>query len=176
MPGLPPQLKDWVPVAHEILKTTASTYQQTITHSELAELVQTRSGVRADARPSAWMGPLLDVVALHAQRSGEPPLTSLAVRRDGTVGDGYAKAAVINGTTDVSDLEARAAEHRLDCYRAYAANLPADGGTPTLTAQEARRRANAKAAAAKAAPQRQAPVCGRCFVQLPLSGVCDTCD
>ncbi|TCJ00202.1 hypothetical protein [Aeromicrobium sp. IC_218] len=175
MPGLPPQLKDWVPVAHEILKTTASTYQQTITYSELAELVQTRSGVRAAARPSAWMGPLLDVVALHAQRSGEPPLTSLAVRHDGRVGEAYAKAAVINGTSDVSDLEARAAEHRLACYRAFAADVPEDAA-PALTAQEARRRATAKAAAAKAAPQRHAPVCGRCFVQLPLSGSCDTCD
>ena len=175
MPGLPPQLKDWVPVAHEILKTTASTYQQTITHSELAELVQRRSGVRATARHSAWMGPLLDVVALHAERSGEPPLTSLAVRHDGTVGTGYAKAAAINGTLDVSDLEASAAEHRLACYRAYAADVPEDAA-PALTPQETRRRANAKAAAQKSAPARQAPVCPTCFVQLPLSGVCDTCD
>jgi hypothetical protein len=119
-----------------------------------------------------WIGKLLEEVARLAKEGGEPPLTSLCVHQDGTIGDGYARAPKSTPDEPGQDIELYAAEHRLLCYRKFADDLPTDGGKAALTAAESQRRARK---AAKV-PARRPPVCPRCFTELPASGRCGYCD
>jgi hypothetical protein len=112
-------------------------------------------------------------VAALCERSGEPPLTSLVVadpRRDGI----------------------EAARLRLECYR-WAGSAPDDGGLPAPLAptrapraarpsrvpgaprtQRGERPPTAKPRVA--ASDRPVAVCPTCFMALPATGRCDTCD
>lgn len=162
----------WTPLAHEILVQTAGTYNRTITYKELAEEVQERSGVRTKSGLQNWIGRLLERVARRTADAGEQPLTSVCVKQDGTIGDGYLLAPRAVEDSPGADVEVLAAEHRLLCYRKYATDLPADGGTPTLTAQVAKAR-SARAAAAESPPLR---MCDLHHVALPATGICADCD
>jgi hypothetical protein len=71
---------------------------------------------------------------------------------------------------DDLEREYHAASARLDCYRWFGASLPLGGGLPALAprlqAAVARRRPRSTAAP---------PTCPQCFIQLPATGVCDSC-
>lgn len=162
----------WVPLAHQELVRTASRYNEVITYGELAKQVQSHSGVHTRKLLPNWIGDLLERVAQLAADRGEPPLTALCVHQDGTIGEGYARAPKGSAGTpglEDEDIEVYAAGHRLLCYRRYAADLPADGGAPTLTPGEVARRRKAQAPAL-------APVCPVHHLQLPVSGICGLCD
>lgn len=92
----------------------------------------------------------------------------MCVRQDGTIGDGYATAPKSVADEPGDDIEFYAATHRLLCYRAYADDVPADGGEPAVTAQEAGR-------ATKAQPAPKPAICPVHFVALPATGRCDDC-
>ena len=158
----------WVPLAHEELMRTAGRYNEVITYGELAKQVQAASGVRTRKLLPNWIGYLLEQVAQLAADIGEPPLTALCVHQDGTIGAGYERAPRSVEDIPGTDIEVYAAEHRLLCYRRYAADLPEDGGRPTLTPAEAARRRKAQAPA-------PAPVCPEHHLQLSVTGVCDLC-
>ncbi|WP_201308900.1 GIY-YIG nuclease family protein [Puerhibacterium puerhi] len=160
----------WIPLAYQELVATARKYHAVITYRELSDQVQERSGIRTRVLLTNWIGKLLEEVAVLAKTNGEPPLTSLCVHQDGTIGPGYAKAprSVVDEPGD--DIEHYAAEHRLLCYRKYAEDLPDDGGRPALTKAEAERRARKTAKE----PARR-PECPTCFTTLPATGVCDYC-
>lgn len=165
-------LAAWVPLAHEELVTTARRYNAVIKYKQLGEHVQERSGIRTRMLLTNWIGKLLEEVAILAKAAGGPPLTSLCVHQDGTIGDGYAKAPKSVMDVPGEDIEAYAAEHRLLCYRAYdAVGLPTDGGRPELTKEVAERRA-ARRAATEAVPR---PRCPTCYTELPALGRCDYC-
>lgn len=160
---------EWAKIARRSLERVAGVYHGTISYSELAEEVQAISGIRTTKLMWYWIGAVLEEVALM-RRPGEPLLTSLCVRADGTIGDGYAKAVVHGEGSPPDDLEVHAAHERLLCYRAFGATLPPGGGTPALTPQVAARR---ERDAKKSPPP---PVlCPRCFVALPATGQCDSC-
>ncbi|HJG80596.1 MAG TPA: hypothetical protein K8V08_09325 [Brevibacterium senegalense] len=161
----------WVPLAHEILVQTAKTYNATTTYKQLTEAVQESSGIRTKMLIGHWSGKLLERVAQRAVDAGEPPLTSLCVHQDGTIGPGYLHAPRAVADTPDADVEELAAEHRLLCYRRYAADLPADGGTPTLTAQVSA----ARSRRARTEPRPRA-TCPTHFVELSATGVCSDCD
>lgn len=164
-------LAAWVPIAHEVLVQTAGNYNWTTTYKELTDVVQERSGIRTKMLIGNWSGKLLEQVAVRAAEAGEPPLTSLCVHQNGTIGEGYARApksVPSDPDTDVDDL---AAQHRLLCYRRYADDLPADGGTRTLTPQVAEVRARQ----AKIGVKHRA-ICPIHFMELPASGVCAECE
>ncbi len=164
-------LKGWGDAAFEELRSVASRYQSVVTYKELSELVQERSGVRTSVLMMHWIGSVLELVAKACVESGESPLTSLCVHQDGTIGDGYAKAAVLSGNDVTDDIEAHAAAHRLACYRRHATDLPEDGGQAQLTRQVAERRNRARA-------KRQEPpvrLCLQCWTTLPASGLCTYC-
>lgn len=166
-------LAAWIPLAHEQLLATARCYNAVIKYKQLGDHVQERSGIRTRMLLTNWIGKLLEEVAILAKASGEPPLTSLCVRQDGTIGDGYARAPKSVTGTPGDDIEVYAAEHRLLCYRVYeAVGLPADGGRPELTAEVAEHRAVARRVANKAAPR---PRCQTCNTEVPASGNCDYC-
>lgn len=161
----------WIPLAYDELIATAHRYHAVITYLELSEHVQEVSGIRTRTLLTNWIGKLLEEVARRAKASHEPPLTSLCVHQDGTIGPGYARAPKSTDDEPGDDIEVYAAEHRLLCYRKYAEDLPADGGRPALTRAESARRAR-KAAQVPA----RRPVCPRCFTELPAAGHCAYCD
>ena len=161
----------WVPVAHALLVETARSYNRTTTYKELTDLVQTRSGIRTKMLIGHWSGRLLEAVAVRSADAGEPPLTSLCVHQDGTVGEGYRSAPKSVESNPASDVDDLAAAHRLLCYRRYATDLPADGGVPTLTQKVAATRSKRT----KDTERRRA-VCSVHFMELSATGVCPECD
>lgn len=173
-----PLLQAWGPVAYETLRETARSYNTVITHQELADRLQARTGVSGEGRSTQLMGKLLELVAFEAHRSGNPPLTALCVRADGTIGENYQRVVTMTTGGAVDDLDQRAALDRFACYREYAADLPADGGTPTLTPQVALRRERRKISTSRRnrdVPQRESSLCPTCFTMLALTGQCDNC-
>ncbi|WP_281873128.1 hypothetical protein [Brachybacterium paraconglomeratum] len=164
-------LAAWVPIAHEVLVQTAGNYNRTTTYKELTDVVQELSGIRTKMLIGNWSGKLLEKVAVRAAEASEPPLTSLCVHQDGTIGDGYSRAPKSVSSDPGTNVEDLAAQHRLLCYRRYADDLPADGGAPTLTAQviEARSRHGKTGAKPRA-------ICPVHFMELPATGVCAECE
>ena len=108
-------LAAWVPLAHEQLIATARRYNAVIKYKQLGDHVQERSGIRTRMLLTNWIGKLLEEVARLARANGEPPLTSLCVHQDGTIGDGYARAPKSVADTAGEDIEIYAAKHRLLC-------------------------------------------------------------
>jgi hypothetical protein len=158
-------LTAWTPIAHEKLLETARTYHAVITHDELAAAVQAESGIIHDQPPAVWVGKLLDRASAEAARRGEPPLAALCL------GD--------------SDDHLRA-ERRLLCYRAYADDLPADGGVPDVHRRFApsrvpRQRAaatprtRASATRAPATPTLREVTCPSCWMIVPDRPTCFSC-
>lgn len=176
-----PQFARWTPAALDVLRETASRYGAVITVSDLADEVVRRTGIESPTSRRTWLGDLMEIVALAADRAGDPPLTSLAVQRDGTVGEAYGRVVLAITGDVVKDVEQRAAEDRLLCYRALAADLPSDGGT----ARPARVRRAASSSASGSTPAatrtrkpepRPDKICPTCFTALPATGICDQCD
>lgn len=164
-------LAAWVPIAYDELLATARKYGAYVTYLEFSEHVQELSGIRTRMLLTNWIGKMLEQVAARAKANGQPPLTSLCVHQDGTIGPGYAHAPRSVADVPGEDIEYYAAQHRLLCYQKYAADLPADGGRPVLTKAEAQRRARK----ASQEPAHRA-VCPVHFTELPASGRCDYCD
>lgn len=180
MPRILPQFARWTPAALEVLRETAGRYGAVITTYQLADEVTARSGVPSPTERRTWIGDLVEMTALAAERAGDPPLTSLCVQRDGSIGDAYVRIVAATTGDVVRDVEQRAAEDRLACYQALAANLPADGGTPRPARPPSTpRSASSPRTTTKAAPKREETpvmVCPTCFTALPSTGQCDYCD
>lgn len=160
------------------MRETARTYNTVITHNELVDRLQVRTGVGGEGRSTNLMGKLLELVAFEAHRVGNPPLTALCVRPDGSIGDHYKRVVTMTTGGVVDDLDQRAAIDRLSCYQEYAEDLPVDGGEPTLTPQVALRREQRKVTTSRRnrdVAQRQSSVCTSCFTELALTGQCDNC-
>src|SRR6478736_5675652 len=168
----------WAKHAYEVLVETAGRYNAVITYSELAEEVQRRSSLHTRSQMRNWVGGLLaDLVKVNHLR-GEPPLTSLVVhKQDGQVGDGYEEVLRVYGQPPIHDQlerETHAAASRLECYRHWGADVPADA-QPTLTTRTREVRASTPRAAA-AQEARRGAVCPTCFMEMPVSGPCPNCD
>lgn len=169
-------MKEWGPVAFDALVDVAKTYNAYITYKGLTDLVQEVTGITYGALVSNWSGNLLSYVLHRAVREGLPPLTSLCVSAEGTVGKGYAEVLQTYGTpvpNDLDTLNDEAAMHRLECYRYFGANLPRSGGAPTLTPKARAARAWKKAQSREAVA---AKLCPKHFVTLPATGRCDACE
>ena len=128
-------LKLWASVAYEKLKEVAHGYNDRISYKDLALHVQDATGVETNQLIMNWIGPVLEIVEQRAVYAEEPPLTSLCVHADGSIGDGYKRAPKFAPKSATSDVDDIAAEHRLLCYQRYATDRPKDGGRPTLTPQ-----------------------------------------
>jgi len=169
----------WAKHAYEVLVETAGRYNAVITYSELAEEVQRRSSLHTKSQMRNWISGLVaDLVKVNHVR-GEPPLASLVVRKDdGQVGAGYDEVLRVAGESPIADpleRENRAAAARLECYRHWGADVPADA-KPTLSARA--RIVRAKSPSVRTAPveERRGAVCPTCFMEMPVSGACPNCD
>jgi hypothetical protein len=164
----------WVPLARDALIRVAAVYHATVDYGELAEELQSRSGIRTRQLMHYWIGEVLGVVADTCFARGEPLLSALCVHQDGTIGEGYSSAVLATYGGDVpEDIETAAAEERLKCYRYFGAIIPADGGRPALTKQVVEKRSKQ----AKLERSRQPRlVCQTCHRTLPATGQCDFCE
>lgn len=168
-------IAEWGTVAHDVLLETATRYNDFVTYKELAEKVQEISGIRTKSQMRNWIGKVLAVVVEECARRDEPPLTSLCVTQNQTVGDGYRFVLETAGEPIPDDLDHHAAEARLKCYRAYSTDLPSNGGTPTLPPQVTASREAAARKAAAARPEK-VELCPEHHTVLPSSGRCDYCE
>lgn len=184
-------LHAWVPIAYQALKDVASTYQATITREQLAARVQDEAEIAATLPQHSWLPKVLELCAAQAAKKGEPPIASLCLRADGTVGAMYPrmpKAAIVTGVEEATgttlvaldgDVDLYAAEHRLLCYRTFAPGVP-DNAVACLPDELAQRRERARNRAEKRKANEKAeaprPVCMSCFTQLPASGICGNCE
>lgn len=167
-------IEAFLPVAFEELVSTAKVYNAVITYKELAQKVKEATGIRYDAQ-LYWIGRLLGPLVARCAEEGLPPLTSLVVHTDGTVGAGYREVLEVAGETVPNDLDAlddHAALARLECYKFFGAKLPPDGGQPTLTPRAKAARDYKRAQAKRDEPPK---VCPTCFTVLPATGICDNC-
>jgi hypothetical protein len=163
-------MPEWIKAARPVLERVAGKYNARITYGELTAEVQERTGITTTQPGHYWAGQL----AFECCRPGEPLLSSLVVNGQGLVGSGYEGAVVATyGQPAPADLQMHSAEERLKCYRQFGAELPADGGRPTLTPQVARQRLQSATAARLAVPRSVCPVHN---LQLPMTGQCDMCD
>lgn len=164
----------WAHAAYPKLRTVATHYHQLITYGELGDEVQKETGIRTSLAVTYWIGPVLALVVAETQRRGDPPLTALVVHADdGMVGVGYKEVLSTAGEAQIEDdlvREEHAASARLECYRRFCAEMPADGGTPALAPNLYAKRYGKQSAA-----EATAPACPKCHIVLPLSGVCDDC-
>jgi len=171
----------WVKHAYEVLVETAGRYNAVITYSELAEEVQRRSSLHTHSSMRNWIGGLVTDVAKVNHVRAEPPLTSLVVhKQDGQVGAGYDEVLRLAGeplSADPLDRENHAAAARLECYRHWGADVPADA-MPTLAPRARARETRAqmpRTPRAAATPERRGAICPTCFMEMPLSGGCVNC-
>ncbi|MBW9205322.1 hypothetical protein KV097_05140 [Mumia sp. zg.B17] len=166
----------WVKSAREVLVEKAREYGGDVTDQDLAAEVQRRTGVKAQGQSATWIGDVLAEVAADAHERGEPAITSLCVRADGTVADGYREAVARVTGSPVADPDRHAAAQRFACYQRYGAPLPSDGGRPrpsSRVAAHAPRTSRREPTLRKV--ERPGVVCPRCFLEMPATGVCDSC-
>ena len=161
----------WAAAGGPVLEAVARNYGAYVTYQEMAEAVQHATGIHTGVPFRHWIGRVLGALASARHPTDEPLLTSLVVRADGTVGDGYAIPVAEREGTTPTDLDWHAAGERLNCYRYFGAQLPAGGGVPTLTRPVAARRARSR----RSAPTQPRGLCPICSIELPSSGRCDTC-
>lgn len=165
-------IEAWARAGRPVLQELARTYGAYVTYQDLAERVQRQAGITTGVPFRHWIGQVLGVIAAEQRsRPDEPFLTALVVRADGTIGEGYAIPVEARDGDVPADLEMHAAEERLRCYARFGAELPSDGGRPMLTRQVELRRSSAQLKS----PQQPRPVCPSCYLQLPGTGICDTC-
>lgn len=188
--------KYWVKHAYDVLVETAGRYNAVITYSDLAEEVQLRSGLHTTAQLRNWVGDLLKMIAQANHLRGEPPLTSLVVhKQDGHVGAGYDEVLRLAGRAPIPDEAERendAAAARLECYRRWSDDVPADAQptlvararpahTSTATGSSTARRSSAGRTPTPGHPpsrsreERRGSVCPTCFMEMPVAGPCPNC-
>lgn len=147
--------REWALVAHDILEEVARRYGRTVAYADIGGEVQRRSGIATDLEFSNWLDDVLADVSERCNESGEPRLVALIDRP---------------GIAQISGMPAE----RLACYEGYGAKIPAK--------KAPRKAARSRAATAGSPPkrikvqERVRPICPQCFVELPATGICDTCD
>lgn len=174
--GFSKAVGEWTDAARPILLETARTYQGLITYRDLAARVQVTSGVRTRVLMWHVWGRVLDGVACDCRAHAEPLLSSLCIQAsgrvgDGRVGDGFERAVAdaYGETLCTYDVELRAAEERLACYRHFGAKLPPDGGAPTLPGSLVARRKRLQHLSQRARDQNY---CVRCHLAVRPWGPC----
>jgi hypothetical protein len=162
----------WAVVAREELIKAAGAYGSVVSYKELAAAVQEQTGIQTRSLVHNWIGGVLRAVTDAQAGKDEPLLTSLVVRADETIGVGFAEVAEERDGAAPEDIEQRAAEERLACYRFFGATVP-DGAQPALTPKVKLARLAEHEARRAAEPVK---ICPTCFVRLPRTGQCDACN
>ncbi|WP_347354350.1 hypothetical protein [Intrasporangium sp.] len=172
----------WAKHAYEILVETAGRYDAVITYADFGEQIQQRSGLWTKAAAGNWVAALLVDLTKVSNVRGEPALASLVVhQQDGQVGAGYnevLRAAGLGRIEDPVARELQAATTRLECYRHWGADVPADAAphlAPAARRTRPRRQSRPPRSHAASSTVRRGAVCPTCFMEMPLSGACPNC-
>lgn len=177
-------VRQWWPVAREVLVETAREYGAWITYDDLSARIQASTGITTKQPVDEWIARVLGAVATDAEQRGEPRLTSLCVTAERRIDENY--AGVPSGT-DERTRERAAADDRLACYRFYGAEMPADGGSAVVLAPAPARRER-RASSRSSAPRSSSPArtpprpamrettCPKCFMVVPVAARCRECD
>ena len=166
--------EQWAIAARPELERIARSYGEVIRYAELADAVQTSTGLRTRKLMHHWIGDVLGRVGADCHARGEPLLSALCVQKDGAIGDGYGIAwTAIYGVDAPDDLDLQAAEERLRVYQHFGAVMPADGGRAQLTPEVMTKRRKAARQAKEDAPKATCPTCN---IVLPAMGHCYYCD
>jgi hypothetical protein len=167
----------WEPFAIALLANTATNPDGTTTYGRLSTFVQAETGITHNALLSNWIGGLLARVIDYCQHEGTPHLSSLCVKENGSVGDGFRwvldAKKTISGNMSSKDLDDYAAKERIECYRYFGVENPSYSEDRIFTTKVAAARE------ARRARERQAAMptlCKVCHTQLPNSGVCYYCE
>lgn len=145
--------REWALRAHEVLAEVAGRYGRSIGYSDLGGEVQRRAGILTDMDPDTWLDDVLADVGNRCSESGKPSLTALV---------------------DVPYARSRQnSDARLACYQAYGAKVPNERAPRTPGTRATRKPAAKRPVKLE---DRVRPICPTCFVELPGTGVCDTCD
>jgi hypothetical protein len=190
----------WALAARMRLEEVARDYHAVIGYAELADWVQRRSRVRTRQQPGQWMPDVLFRTMQDNRERREPFLASLCVDASGRVLSNYPGCVQYLRGAEPADADRHAAEERLACYRWFGAELPEGGGEPgPMPSARPVRRTPAEGGTARAARDRSArdrsgaptqrtarprvartdvvpAICPRCYMALPASGQCDSCD
>src|SRR4051812_17896097 len=120
-------VEQWAVIARQELERVARSYGEVVQYSELADAVQTSTGIRTRKLMRHWIGNVLSNVGADCHARGEPLLSSLCVQKDGTIGDGYGVALVnIYGGDAPDDLDQQTGAEGPRCYQQFGAGMPAD--------------------------------------------------
>lgn len=178
----------WASAARDVLLQAAHRYRAVVDEDDLATQVMYRTGVRTEDAADHWLTDVLTRVTADSDRRGEPLLAALCVDVHGRVGDRYAAAVTAATGAAPAPVEEHAAQQRLACYRHFhATGLPTDGGSVARSPRTSSPRAAAprgratkpatpRASRAATATVRPTLTCPTCFMALPATGICDTCD
>lgn len=146
---------EWTLRATEILVEVAGRHGRSIEYADLGPEIQRRTGIMTDLPTPDWLDDVLAEVAQRCAEAGKPVLTMVVDDPD----------------TPVS------AAARASVYEAYGAKPLRSRATSRIKSPT--RRPTTGATRSKrtiTATQRRRPVCPTCFVELPVTGVCDDCD
>jgi hypothetical protein len=163
----------WAEAARPVLIKAAGRYRAMISYKDLAAQMQEATGIATSQPMQHWMADVLHRVATDCAERNEPNLAALTVNAQGSVGASYASMVLATRGEEIGDADDHAARERLACHTYFeAADLPADGGVPTLTEKVSAARTRARKASALAKP---IDTCGTCNMALPATKVCDNC-
>lgn len=166
-------LEEWAEAAVPVLEDVASRHNGYLTYGELAAKLSESTGIHTKQQLNYWISDVLGKTIGKCRERGLPELTSLVVGAgSGMVGPGFNEVLRRQDRDEISDpydLELAAADERLECYRRYCADLPADAKAQ-LTREYAAR--VVRKAPTVSVPK---PVCADCGIQLPATLVCDDC-
>ncbi|CAH0136240.1 hypothetical protein SRABI26_00353 [Arthrobacter sp. Bi26] len=158
-----------IPITEEVARTCNSH----IIYSDLASGVMEETAIRTGQLLTNFSGKLLNRVIHICLDRGLPALSSLVVTAsDGTRGSGFNEVLrASDKDIPATDLEREraAAVERLECYKVYCEDLPADA-EPRLT-----RRYEARMNPSKKTAPRPIAVCPGYGLQLPATGICNDC-
>lgn len=168
----PDAVRAWVDEGQLVLAGCARRYGSLITYGELAEEIQTNTGIRTTSLLQNWIGEVL--AKIHdEQPSTEPALTAFVIDAHGYTGKGYADAIKRRDGAPPANLEEHAAHERLRCHRHFEApDLPTDGGIAQYPPGVVQERRQARQEAQNAARQETCPEHG---LRLTMAGTCDMC-
>ena len=120
-PEAPPEVDEeasraaWAEAARALLLETAHKYRAIVTHKELTDEVQARSGIFTSQRPQHWIGSVLQRVTVECAERGEPNLAALCINTSGSVGDGYSDNVLAATGDRPEDGDRHAAAVRHEC-------------------------------------------------------------
>lgn len=166
-------IERWAQASVPVLQEVANTYGNYITYSELATRAFEATGTSTRMLVQNLSSRLLNRVIHICLEQNLPALSSLVVSAtDGTVGSGFdavLRAAGKDMPQTELERERAAAAERLECYKRFGADVPADA-EPQLT-----RKYEARVNPPKKQAAEPKPVCPVHGIQLPATGICDDC-